>query len=55
MTCELNLFNKELDINKYDKHLISKYILIFFYLKKNIYLCISRSFTFEIIKVIKIN
>ena len=30
---KLNLFKKKLDINKYDKHLISKYIFIFFILQ----------------------
>ena len=31
---ELNLFKKRLDINKYDKHLISEYIFIFFILQE---------------------
>ena len=35
LTYKLNLFFKKLDINKYDKHLISKYIFIFFILQKN--------------------
>ena len=35
---KLNSLEKKLDINKYDKHLISKYIFIFSSLKKNIFI-----------------
>ena len=38
---QLNLFKEEnLDINKYDKYLISKYIFIYFISKKIIYIYI---------------
>ena len=36
ITYKLNLFKKKLDINKYDKHLISNYIFIFFLLQNKL-------------------
>ena len=45
-----------LDINKYDKHLVSKYIFVSFILQKNyIYMYVFLSFTSEIIEIIKVN
>ena len=54
---KLNLFKKKsIDINKYDKHLISKYIFIYFFCltKIIIYLYIFRLFIFEMIKLLKL-
>ena len=46
------MFEKEIDINRYDKHLISKHIFIFFTSQENnIY--IFRSFIFGVIKLLK--
>ena len=47
--------SREEGFNKYDKHLISKYIFTFSFDKNNnIFMYIFRSFIFEVIKLLKL-